>query len=316
MGTTLSVMESVAVMITMILLVVMLKRIHILKADQSLMFSKLVLNVTLPAVIFASLATQKFHDEFLQMAVIMAVIELSVVVIAYLIGTALRFERGVKGALILVSAFGMTSMLGYPIIMQVFPGSELALEEAVITSEFGVGFLLFILGPFIAMYFGESQVKGNAIVASTKKFFLSPIFLSLVVGYGVSLLGITSDNPIFSTVIRFFKLVGSANIFLVAITIGLILDFRKIDKIVLFLGIAMALKLLVKPLMAIFLTQSPHFTNMMSEIVVIETALPSAILTAVFAKQYNCRPDLVSVAIMVSLVFSVFTLSLLFWVFL
>jgi predicted permease len=46
--------------------------------------------------------------------------------------------------------------------------------------------------------------------------------------------------------------------------------------------------------------------------VVVETALPSAILTAVFAKQYNCRPDLVSLAIMVTLVLSVLSITILF----
>ena len=65
-------------------------------------------------------------------------------------------------------------------------------------------------------------------------------------------------------------------------------------------------------MLAVWFTGGPHFTEMMREIVVIETALPSAILTVVFAKQYNCRPDLVSMAIMVTLVLSVASVSLLF----
>ena len=48
------------------------------------------------------------------------------------------------------------------------------------------------------------------------------------------------------------------------------------------------LKLIIKPLLAAWLSNTPQFTNMMSEIVLIETALPSAILVSVFAKQYNC----------------------------
>jgi predicted permease len=102
---------------------------------------------------------------------------------------------------------------------------------------------------------------------------------------------------------------------MVAFTIGLIVEFKRINHLYLFIGIAVLLKLVLKPLLAVWFTNSSHFTDMMSEIVFIETALPSAILTAVFAKQYNCRPDLVSMAIMVSLVLSVITVSILFYTF-
>ena len=242
----------------------------------------------------------------------MAVIEIGLMILAWVIATLLKFKPGEKGALILVSAFGMTALLGYPIIRQVFPGNALALEEAVVTSEFGVGLLLFILGPLIAMYYGKSKVEGKFIIKSVKKFFVSPIFISLVAGIGFSFIPVDQNNLVFTTFVRFFHLIGNANLLMVALTIGLIIEFKQFKHIYLFLGIAVLLKLIVKPLLAVWLTNNPHFTEMMREVVFIETALPSAILTAVFAKQYNCRPDLVSMAIMVTLVFSVASVSLLF----
>jgi predicted permease len=114
---------------------------------------------------------------------------------------------------------------------------------------------------------------------------------------------------------HFFQLIGQANLLMVTFTIGLILEFKKLPHIYLFLGIAIFLKLVLKPLLAIYFTQSSDFTDMMREIVMIETALPSAILTAVFAKQYDCRPDLVSMAIMLSLIFSLISVPFMFYVF-
>jgi len=87
------------------------------------------------------------------------------------------------------------------------------------------------------------------------------------------------------------------------------------NHIYLFMGIAVILKLILKPVLAVVFTDLPEFTSMMREIVFIETALPSAILTAVFAKHYNCRPDLVSMTIMITLVLSIFTVSGLFFAF-
>jgi len=312
MNTTQSLVSGVIVMLAIIVLAVLLKKFGVLKKDDSQLFSRIVLQVTLPAIIFSSLALQHFSNEFLLMAGIMAVIEIAVIIMAWLIATMLKFKPGEKGALILVSAFGMTALLGYPIIRQVFPGNSLAMEEAVITSEFGVGLLLFILGPLIAMYYGESKIEGKLIMKSVKKFFVSPIFIALVCGIGFSFISINHNSLVFTTFVHFFQLIGNANLLIVAFTIGLIIEFKQINHIYLFLAITVLLKLIVKPLLAVWFTGGPHFTEMMREIVVIETALPSAILMVVFAKQYNCRPDLVSMAIMVTLVLSVASVSLLF----
>lgn len=315
METMLSFVEGIGIMLAIILTAVLLRSIKILKKEHSLLFSKIVLWVTLPAVIFSSLATQPFHSEFLKMAGIMAAVELAMMVLAWGIGTLLKLEKGVKGALILVSAFGMTSMLGYPIIEQVFPHNPMAIDEAVVTSEFGVAILLFILGPFIAMYFGNSNVERGAILTSAKTFLISPVFIALIAGYAVAIIGINSSNAVFDTSIRFFTTIGNANVLMVAFVIGLIVELKKIKGVVLFVVIALVLKLILKPVFTLFLTHNPDFTPMMREILLIETALPSAILAVVFAKEYDCRPDLVSLAIMVSLVCSTLTVSLLFWLF-
>jgi len=314
MSTTQSLMEGVGILFAIILLAMALKRTKVIQKDHSLLFSRIVLYVTLPALIFSSLSQRTFSSEYLKMAGIMATIELLILFIAWLLATLLKLKNGKKGALILVSAFGMTTMLGYPLIRQVFPDNALAMEEAVITSEFGVGLLLFIFGPLIAMYYGKTKVEGKFILQSVRKFFISPIFISLIAGILFSTIPSETKSSLYAF-FHFFQLIGQANLLMVTFTIGLILEFKKLPHIYLFLGIAIFLKLVLKPLLAIYFTQSSDFTDMMREIVMIETALPSAILTAVFAKQYDCRPDLVSMAIILSLIFSLISVPFMFYVF-
>ncbi|MBN2614805.1 MAG: AEC family transporter [Bacteroidales bacterium] len=312
MHTANTLFEGVVVMFAIIFLAFFLKRMGILKKDDSLLFSKIVLQITLPAVIFSSLAVQKFNKEFIVMAGIMAAVELGMIGLAWILGKILKLGRGEKGALILVSAFGMTSMLGYPIISEVFNNSALAMEEAVITSEIGVGLLLFVLGPLIAMYYGDSHVEGKDIMQSVRSFFISPIFIALVAGLVVSILPVNEKSPVFAGAMRFFKLIGGANLLMVALAIGLLLEMKHLKHAYIIVGIAILLKLFMKPLLAFWLTGGAQFTEMMREIVLIETALPSAILTAVFANHYKCRPDLVSLSIMTTLVLSLASMSLLF----
>ena len=307
-----SLFEGVIILFATVVLAVLLKRAGILKQDDSLTFSRIVLFVTLPALIFSSLSQRTFSTDYLVMAGVMALVELLIMIIAWLLARLLKFDSGKTGALILVSAFGMTTMLGYPLIRQVFPNNSLAMEEAVVSSEFGVGLLLFILGPMIAMYFGKAKIDKKDLFKSVKKFFISPIFIALVSGIAISFLPHEKTNFI-EPVIRLFKLIGNANLLMVTLTIGLLIEFKKIKNVYLFLAIAIVLKLILKPLLAVIFTNTPAFTNMMQEIILIETALPSAILTVVFAKQYNCRPDLVSLAIMTTLVLSLVSVSLMFY---
>jgi predicted permease len=315
MHTTQSLTEGVGIMISIIMLVVLLKRFGILSKDDSLLFSKIVLKITLPAVIFSSLAVKSFNPEFLQMSGIMMIIELGMMLIAWLIAHLLRLERAAMGALILVSSFGMTSLLGYPIIRQVFPNNPMAMEEAVITSEFGVGLLLFILGPIIAMYYGSSKVVVSSVLQSVKKFFVSPVFVALILGLLFSLFPEVKNNEFGGSLLRMFRLIGGANLLMVALTIGLILEFKEFKEAYIFILIAVLLKLAVKPILAVALMGGESFTIMMREIVFIETALPSAILAVVYARQYNCRPDIVSKTIVVTLVISIFSLGGLFSLF-
>ncbi len=312
MSTSHSLFEGVIVMLAIISLAAFLRKISVLKKDDSLLFSKIVMKVTLPALIFSSLAISDFHADFLRMALIMCAVEIAIILLAWLTAYLLGFDRGKTGALILASAFGMTTMLGYPLIRQVFNNDPMAMEEAVVTSEFGVGFLLFIFGPLIAMYFGESSVNRKDIGRSAARFFVSPIFIALLGGILFSFLKIDHENEISATFLKFFRLIGNANLLMVTFSIGLLIEFKAGQKVFLFLAMALLMKLVLKPLLAIWWTDNGNFTEMMRQIVVIETALPSAILGVVFARQYNCRPDLVSLAIMVSLALSVITVNLVF----
>jgi malate permease and related proteins len=315
MQTTVALVDGVLVMLAIIVLAVVLRKFKILQQEHSMVFSRLVLKVTLPALIFSCLATTHFNTAYLKMALVMAGVETLIIILAWSIARLLKMKRDETGALILVSAFGMSTMLGYPLIREIFPGDCTAIEEAVVTSEFGVGFLLFIFGPLIAMYFGESKIFKKDLFKSASQFFVSPIFISLAAGITVSFIGIDEDSMAFISFDHFLSLIGDANTFLAAMAVGLIIEAEHFRQYYIFLIIAAALKLVLKPLLATFFINNPDFTPMMREIIFIETAMPSALLAAVFARHYHCKPELVSMTVVATLVLCVPTIAFLFMIF-
>jgi len=306
--------EGILILGATILLALLLRKTGVLKEEHSGLFSKLVLKITLPALVFSSLVVNPFNRDYMIMAGIMFVVEVIILVIAWIIARALKFGKAETGALILVSAFGMTTFLGYPVIREVFPGNSQALQEAVITSEIGVGFLLFIMGPLIAMYFGESIVSRKELLKSVRNFFVSPLFIALIAGIIFSVLNVNSESRVFEIILKILKKISNANFLLVGLTLGLIIEFKAHHRILMFVSIAILLKVFFKPLLAYWFTEGEQFTEMMRQIVFIETAMPSAILTAVFAKHYNCKPKLVSTTIVISLIVCLVSLGVLFGV--
>ena len=51
------------------------------------------------------------------------------------------------------------------------------------------------------------------------------------------------------------------------------------------------------------------------QIALIETAMPSAILATIYAKHYDCKPELVSTTIVITLIFSLLSVTALFYIF-
>ena len=61
MGIHLRVLASIAVILGLVCLVVLLRRLGVVKEDQGKFFASLVMDITLPALIFVSLARQSLH---------------------------------------------------------------------------------------------------------------------------------------------------------------------------------------------------------------------------------------------------------------
>ena len=314
MSTTELLLQGVFIMITLITIVILLRKFGVLVKENSKVSGNLVLKVTLPALIFSALVTKKFDYDLLLIAATVAVAEILSLTLAWFGARLLKLSKGDTGALMLVSAFGTSTMLGYPLVMQTFPGNAIAMDDAVITSEIGVGVLLFIIGPIIAMHYGENKFNGSSILTSIKGFILSPIFVAIIAGIGLSAINFPTDNIIIGTLSHVLTIIGNANFLLVAITIGLLLEPHHLKKMIPILIVAILIKLIIQPLITYQMITWINLNTIAKQVATIETAMPSAILVAIYARQYNCKPELVSTTVLVTLIASLISVTTLFYV--
>ncbi len=300
--------QSIFVLSGIIILGALLKKKGFFKSEHSNIFARIVTDITLPALIFSSLAVQKISFSQMEQPFIMGIAELICIAIAWWIGGLLKLGKPQKGAFILAAVFGSSAFLGYPVINGAFPGNAAAMADAVITSEFGVGIFIFTLGVMIAMYFGTKEFRAKEGLQVFLNFLWSPVFLSLMAGLLVSIFLPNKNNMFFKLLMNFTQTVGAANTVFVLFSIGIILEIKNMRAIFPLALCACILKLIIKPILVIVPSEIFNFPLMWKQVLVIEAAMPTAALSVVFSSRYGCDSGLASKLLIATLFCSVFTM--------
>jgi predicted permease len=290
----LRVLVSIAVLLGLVCLAMLLRRLGVVKAEQGKLFASLVMDVTLPALIFTSLARQPLQWREGLLALVMFSAEVLCLALAWLLGRALRLSRPQMGAFMLTAGFGSSALLGYALISQVFPGDPAALGEAVVISEVGVGPAMFTIGVMIAIYFGSAQVSARERLLTGLRYFRSPIFCAIVAGLICANLPLPWQQPLLAEAMRGLSILAQANTFLVALTVGAALVFQGYRSVLVMAAVVCAIKLLLKPVLVWLPTLALAMPAWQTQVLVLEAAMPSALLTVALSARYGCDATLAS----------------------
>jgi predicted permease len=312
MDIQLRVISTIFVLVCLILLAAGLRRAGLVKESNGQLFSTLVTRVTLPALIFKSLAHSVLHWEYAVLALLMLMAEVASLGLAWLGGRAMRLSPPQLGSVMLVAGFGSSSLLGYALISQVYSSDNQAIAEAVIISELGVGPALFTLGTMIALFYGSSSGALDARITEALKFFRSPIFFSVLLGLGWSFLALPTDTAYLKPLFQALEILGSANTLLVAMTVGLVLHLQGLKSLFGVALLVVTIKLILKPVLVWLPATGLGMTDTQIQILVLEAAMPSAMLAVVLASSYGCDARLASRLVLVTSLASCITVVTMF----
>jgi malate permease and related proteins len=299
-------LQAIIIMLGLIAIAYLLKMGGIIRDEHRPLFSRLVMDFALPAMIFSALATVAPVKWDIVAAGLMLAVVAGQLAIGWLIGTALHLTRPKMGAFMLAVAFSSSATLGYTLVSQIFPGNAAALTSAVMISELGVGIPCIVIGAVIAMYFGGS--KDISIWPGLRAYLVSPLFIAIVAGLGASFLLSSCTNPLWQTFLAVLSPVGGSLMIFVALGVALMIRWVPLEKIGLLVVITLILSLVLQPLFAIILAAVVTLPVLQTQVLVLETAMPSGMIAAVLSARYGCDGELASVLVMATYVFSLITL--------
>ncbi len=301
--------NAILVIVLLYIVAIILRKKEILKEDHSLILASVVTDLFLPAMIFTSLAAKTIDPKMLTPAFEMLGLEILMIVLAWVISVLLKFNRAQQGAIVFCSAFGSSTFLGYPLIMQMFPDQPEALTEAVLISEIGVGYPIFIIGPVLASYFGSHENDKKALLKSSLSFVKSPVFFALIAGILWSSLGLPTTESVYTgALFKLGEVLSGALTPVAILTVGLMFKLPSIKKIIIPLIIVVVLKLILKPVLGSCFASITNVQDLWRDVVIILAAMPPAVLGVVFLKRYGGDASLASALLLAASIISIATI--------
>lgn len=277
------------------------KKVRLLKAGDAEILNTIVLYLTLPAFIFEAIYSYRgnLSMEIARVPVFGFAAMCMVMLIAWLIGRALRLDRRIVGGLILVSAFGNTGFLGYPVVEAAFR-SKGALVTAVMYDELAMAFPLYTVGMALAAFFSGEKIS----IEYMMKVFKLPSMWAIPLGLVLRPFAI--PEPLIQAV----HYLSNGTIPLVMISLGLSLSASSLKGYTAPVFAACVLKLAVLPFITHLAMQWAGVGRTMYQVAVLESAMPAAMMSAVVASRFGDCGEYATSAIFVGTVLSLFTIPL------
>jgi malate permease and related proteins len=268
--------------------------------------SKLVMDVTLPCWIFASVITNFSVKEYPGWWVY-PIVSMALVLLACLLGFLTgKLDKGLleKNAFTSLVGFQNVGYLPLPLVSAIFP-AEVAGKYHIYIFLFLLGYIPLMASLLIVLISGRKPGK------SSLGYILNPSFFSIIISITLAGLGLGKYVP--QTILNPVNMLGGCTVPLAMIVLGGVvyvnfnnnvkLSGRVIFELVL-------VKLILLPLLALAAARVLGFGRDLSFILFLEAAMPTANSSAAMAKNYGGNHEFIGQSTFFIYVFSLVTIPL------
>ncbi len=272
----------------------------IFKADVR-SFTKLFIYVLSPAVIFVKILAVEFTMELvLHVGVFIILLQASMYVVSFVVCRLSRYPKSMRNAAINSLTLFNTGNYGIPLIDLTFGGNALA-----VTSQIFIVIIQNMTTNTVGVYLASSgNGSGKQALKSVAKI---PAIYVIVLGVIINLLSIKIPETIM------VPLDYLADGFFAMALVGLgtqlaevPVDLRELKKV---LGISI-IKVISTPVLGFLLVLLLGIKGMLAQALIIGISTPTAVNSAVYAREFNNEPAFASQIVVVTTVLCTFTLPI------
>ena len=264
-----------------------------------IILNQFILYISLPAMVFLQIPKLTFSfDIIIPVVISYGVMAFSALFIFY-ISKVLQFSREVTASLMLVGVLGNTSFVGIPVIQAYF--GESALPYVLIYDQLGSFIVLSTYGTFISVYYSREDNVDVKAIAIAIKIITFPTFIALLTS--LFFIG-TTFHPVITSVL---SSLASTIIPLALVSVGLQLKFKLPKEDMKPFAVAIGVKLLLAPVIAICIAYLFTWENTVADISIIESAMGPMITAGAVASMAGLSPRLSSAVVGYGTILSLLT---------
>lgn len=266
-----------------------------LKSEDAGIVNSIIINLTMPAFIFVNTNGKMLTPGMIKAPALGFLLEMVILALAYLASRALKLDRKTTGAVMIVSAFGNTGFLGYPVVKAAFPGNDEAILTAVLFDNFGMAMILSSIGIAVASAFAGTKFEWKNMLL----FLKSPLLPATIIAL------IFKNVHVPALIMDTLQILGRATVPLAMISIGLSLSTGSLKEYSLPILTATILKMGLLPLLMYFTLPYLGVQGTIYKVAVLESAMPSAVFSGVVTSRYGCNGKYAAAAIFVMTLLSI-----------
>lgn len=251
----------------------LLKQVGLIRPGDSQGIARLIINTTLPAVMFLSIARADVTPAKMGLLALCGVLVcLGSGMLAGLLVSILNLERQVAGVIILASMILNIGFVLFPVFLTVYGEEGISRLAAF---DLGNSLVAHSLGFYLATRYGNRPPNG--LWQSIQRVLALPVLWAVIAGLAVNLLGIQLSPFL----VDILEPVALANIPLAMITLGAFLQLRYTN--VSLMGLTAALRIGGGFLLGQALVYLTHLQGLDKAAVSMGAAMPSGMAVMVYA---------------------------------
>ncbi len=302
--TLITLFNQIAILFALILSGYAARRLNILDSSLNRGISRLILQITLPALIIKSMQFSFSREVMLgsiKIIILSVVAHFIAIAIAYFSTKTLGYKGAEEKVFRFILIFSNVGYMGYPIIKVIY-GDLGVFYTALFNIVFNV--LLWTLGVALMTNEENMSFKGSDL----KKILINPGILAVILGFSLFALSIKLHFIIYETL----NLLGETTVPLSMIIIGSMLAEVPIKEIFSDrrLFIISFIRLLVIPIVVWLGLHTIGLRGILLGIPVLVMAMPAAANTAIFSAIYDTEPHLASKGVFITTLLSMMTIPL------
>ncbi|TNF43881.1 MAG: AEC family transporter [Epsilonproteobacteria bacterium] len=279
-----------------------LNRLRVFPEEAASVLNQFVIYISLPAMILLQIPKLTFSMDVLVPIIVAWLVMILSAVITLFVSKVLHFSKEVTGALMLVAVLTNSSFLGIPII-NAYLGDE-ALPFVLVYDQMGTFLALATYGIFIAAYYSNKSEINVQIMLT--KILTFPPFISLV----LALFFIGTPFPeVLSNVL---STLASTIVPVALVAVGLQLQLKLPGHEIKPFGIALFIKLVIAPMIALVIVKIAGWTTLAANVSVMEAGMAPMITAGAMASLSGLAPRLSSAIVGYGILLSFFTTAVLF----